>query len=161
MHQVIREHLEAILDGTLTGAPAQQVDSHLAGCTECRQLVGSFRSQHELFTALRVNDSLEPAPGFYARVMQQVEAEKPSHDSMWFPFLETAFGWRLALASAVLVVLIGGFMVSSEPSEQAAFAQSDEVIYDGVAPVVGESNIAPATRDRETVLVNLATYKGQ
>jgi anti-sigma factor RsiW len=148
MHQVIREHLEAILDGSLGGAAVQEVDQHLSTCTECNQLVGSFRDQQRLFRTLRVETPMDPAPGFYARVMDRVESQ--SRESVWFQVLESAFAWRLALASAMLVILIGGFVYSNEP-ETIAFDDAG-LMYDSVAPVVGA--------ERESVLVNLATYQG-
>ena len=59
------------------------------------------------------SQDIEPRAGFYARVMERIEAQPAS---IWSVFLDRKFGFRLAVASAVLVALLGTYLVTSEPS---------------------------------------------
>src|SRR5271165_6352462 len=99
MHREIRNHLEDALDRRVS---ASSVSQHLEGCSDCNQEIGEMREHaawlHELRAPAEVE--LEPRPGFYARVLQRIEAEGPV--SIWNLFIESAFGRRIAVASLAL-----------------------------------------------------------
>src|SRR5579872_7309278 len=63
-------------------------------------------------------------PGFYARVMERIEAEGPI--SIWNLFIESAFGRRIAVASLALALLVGVYLVSSERSAQDPMVAAQE-----------------------------------
>jgi hypothetical protein len=97
---------------------------------------------------------VEPAPGFYARVMAKIETErKPSVLNL---LLDPVFGKRLVFASLALVVLMSTYLVSTESLAMEP-SSAPEVI-------LAEQDRAPALssdtdHDRDVILVNLATYK--
>ncbi len=93
---------------------------------------------------LRAPEDAEPKPGFYARVMERIEAQGPA--SIWSLFFESQFALRLAVASITIALGLGVYMVSVErtaPSEDRA-------------PL-----ITTGTPDRDAVLFNLVTYREQ
>src|SRR3982751_1923833 len=111
MHEPVRAHLEEYLSRR-ESVPAE-VRSHVEACPECREELDDFVAQSALFRGLAVRGEVEPRPGFYARVMDRIEAGRAA--SLWTILLEPRFGFRLSVASAVLVVLMGVFLFSGEP----------------------------------------------
>ena len=99
MHREIQDGLEDFLAGTADPNGRNRIETHLRECTGCRQEVESMREMGELFSSLRSPDPPEPAPGFYARVMQQVGAQKAAPSFANLFALDFAFGRRLAFAS--------------------------------------------------------------
>jgi anti-sigma factor RsiW len=155
MHEPVKAHIEEYLAGS--DSLPRQFTAHLDVCLACRQELAELRMQSALLHVLRTPAELDPRPGFYARVIERIDTQRQS--SIWSLFLEPAFGRRLAMASAVLAVLMGLYLVSSEPSGPY-FAQrpTHTVILPGeddVAPVLG----AGPEQDRGAILVNLATYQ--
>jgi anti-sigma factor RsiW len=143
----------------LSSEENRQVESHLAACESCRHEAARMREHSELIRSLRPSADIEPAPGFYARVMDRVESLKSP--SIWSTLLEPVFAKRLAVVSLALLVLLGAMVASVDrdqnvaevaPPDQGAIEQ---IVEDVPAPVFG---INPE-RDREVVLVNLATYQ--
>jgi hypothetical protein len=115
-----------------------------------------MRGQARLFAGLHALPEIEPAAGFYARVMDRIDAQRPV--SPWSVFLDSPFGRRLAFASLVLAVLMGTYLVSTEPASEFAVRDSGVVISQGEStPVLGPDH----QQDRDVVLVNLATYREQ
>lgn len=102
---------------------------------------------------------MEPRAGFYARVMERIERQPAS---IWSMLLERKFGFRLAVASAVLVALLGAYLVTSESSEPE-LASSPAVVSTDV-PRSAEANIQQREdgpqqqQQRDAVLVDLASY---
>jgi anti-sigma factor RsiW len=151
MHDSVKLRLEEYLQG---GAPMPEMDKHLRTCEECRKEIDAMRMQALLFRTLKAPSGVEPGAGFYTKVMNRVESQaKPS---VWSLFGDSLFARRLLYASAMFLVLVGSYAVSSISVE-------DE--YAAVAPVsIIAGNEAPApvsmesARDREVVLVTLATW---
>lgn len=154
MHRLIQDHLEEVLretDGVRVenGPVAGHLSAHLTDCHECREEVAAMRRQARAFRALRANDdTLGPRAGFYARVMERIEAQRPI--DIWELFSDSAFARRIAMASVAMTVLFGFYLVSSE-----RFAQ----------PIAVESQpgmtLAAGLPDKDTVLVDLVTYREQ
>ena len=113
MHREIRDHIEDVLAGSQPDAR-----EHLAQCEECRTEVQGMQEQTALIRELRAPEDFaaDPRPGFYARVMERIEAEGPI--SIWNLFIESAFGRRIAVASLALALLIGVYLVTSERSAE-------------------------------------------
>ena len=115
--------------------------------------------------SLRSPQDVEPRAGFYARVMERIEAQPAS---IWSVFLDRKFGFRLAVASAALVALLGTYLVTSEPSGPE-FASSPAVVLTDT-PRATEASLQIAGRvqtiedgprqqqQRDAVLVDLASY---
>lgn len=141
MHQLIREHLEEYLKHS--DVPAE-FHTHLGECGECTGELRSLEAQSHLLRSLGAPD-VEPRPGFYARVLERIEAQPAS---IWSVFLDRKFGFRLAVASAALIALLATYLVTSEPSGPESAS----------APVVVSTDIPQQQQQRDAVLVDLASY---
>ncbi len=158
MHRPIRERLEEYLSGADDSRQHREVDEHLAACRRCREAVEQMRRQSRLLRTLRSPEEAEPMPGFYARVVERIESQAAS--SFWGLFLEPAFARRLAYASLALLVVLSALIISGlnqDMTTVAAEPYTPEIILaeEPVSPYIGDD----IQRDREVVLVNLATYQ--
>jgi hypothetical protein len=110
-----------------------------------------MRAQCLLFRTLKAPAEVEPTAGFYARVMNRIETRNPP--SIWSLFAESLFAKRLVYASAMFLLLLGSVLVTSSPEDAAT---GPELI------LAGQELPEPVTmdprRDRDVVLVNLATW---
>ncbi len=149
MHELIRERLEELLAGA--AQPDKAVEEHLAACGECRDELLAFREQAALLRVLRCAELRSPAPGFYARVWERIEAQRST--SVWTALLDPRFAWRLAVGSLAALLLIGGFVAMNESA-----LPEPAVTVIAVQDHPRELGLDPA-RDRDTVLVTLVTYR--
>jgi len=164
MHREIENHIEDVLAGS--------EPQHLSQCEECRTEIRGMQEQTALIRELRVPEGFadEPRPGFYARVMERIEAEGPI--SIWNLFIESAFGRRIAVASLALALLVGVYLVTSERSAedpmiaaQESQANADRMVVAGedaparVLSQVDQSSAGPSSQD--AVLADLVTYREQ
>jgi hypothetical protein len=169
MHREIRNHLEDALDRRVS---ASSVSQHLEGCSDCNQEIGEMREHaawlHELRAPAEVE--LEPRPGFYARVLQRIEAEGPV--SIWNLFIESAFGRRIVVASLALALLLGVYVVSSERAAQEPAVAAQQAPLPGPLTVMGEDapgrvitqmdqSVGNNPSSADAVLANLVTYQEQ
>lgn len=181
MHRHVREQLESVLaepralsdksSGNIAG-------KHLAECRECSDEVNAMRSQAALLREWRAPETAEtePRPGFYARVLERIEAEGPA--SIWNLFFESPLGHRLAIASLALAALLCVSIISAERFSSDAPAMAQQQNVQPFAPdlrgqvVVGEDQpgialtgsldaASDAAPDSDSVLVNLVTYREQ
>jgi len=127
MHAVIIDDLEEYLAGTLPPSAHRRFQAHLEACNECSREVSGMQEVTNLFTSLKTEEALAPAPGFVAHVMQSVE-RRPA-PSFWSPFSDFAFGRRVVLASLLTLAVLGTVLVSRESgytpeptTPEAAFA---------------------------------------
>ncbi len=160
MHQPIRDGLEAYLRSGENHEFLLAFRAHLNACEECRATVERMKLQSEMLRALRAPE-VELAPGFYARVMSRVEAQRHTPPSFWSLLLDARFGRRLMFATATLLVLLGTFLVSSEPGDDGSMAaqSAPEAI---MAPASDQQPPALSDdqqRDRDAILVTLTTYQ--
>ena len=133
-----------------------------------RNELTDFNDEHltALFQELRCPEDVYPRPGFYAKVMDRVEARKTS--SIWSVFMEPVFSKRLAFASMALIMLLAAAFVTAIPADD----ESEIVFYteDQAAPVLGGSTRVDALRaapvgrmnadqGRDIVLVDLVSYQ--
>jgi predicted anti-sigma-YlaC factor YlaD len=158
MHRRMRDQVEHVLAGSPDAASAE----HLAECEECREALAGMQQQAALLRGLRAPDDAEPRAGFYARVMERIEAQ--GSESIWSMFFDSALGRRVAMASMGLALCLSVYLVSSEeladriaPSQQAATVRSTDFMPPS-PDVSSPDEFAP---DRDAVLVNLVTYRGQ
>lgn len=151
MHESIRNRLEDLL--TARGAAVEEdLAKHLSGCRKCSAKIEAMRSQAELLQTLRAEE-VEPAPGFYARVLQRIEAR--AKDSIWAVFLYSPFGKRLAYVSLTVAVTLGTYIITQESldghlgGDRSTLAQT---VYDH--PLVAGSQ----DEQRDAVLANFASH---
>lgn len=153
MHRSIRERLEELL--TARGAVGEYKIEHLASCAECSEELAAMQAQSALLQTLRASEELEPAPGFYARVLQRIEER--AKETMWGAFLYSPFAKRLVYASLTIAVMLGTYVVAQEARDghlgsEAAVAQT---IHQD-APVFGDQS-----HQRDAVLENFAAHTEQ
>jgi Putative zinc-finger len=100
------EDLTAYLDGELSAARAEQVQSHLAACASCADEVRSLR-EAAAFVASHTPD-LEVRPGAWNLLRARIAA--PSSSPSFFSFLAPG-RWRWAMATLAIAAAIAlGFM---------------------------------------------------
>lgn len=147
----VREGLESYL----AGKPDANLLRHLDECIDCRELTQQLKDQSLVIRSLRVEE-MEPSPGFYARVMERIEAQRGSN-TIWSVFLEPLFGRNLMFASAVLTVLLGVFLFTS-PREEEEFTASipEQILMEEGPPGV---KMVDMEADRNEVFVQLTTFK--
>lgn len=153
MHRLTKERLEQILSAPERRLPAD-LEQHLAGCRECRAQLRSLREHSRCLQSLRLSEELQPRLGFAARVIDRIDSQQRA--SMWSVFFEPAFGRRLVLVTLALTLVLGSLVAFQEaddafssPPPQAIMAIEDHPPNLGLDP----------QRDRQTILVTLATYK--
>ena len=144
MHQPIREGLEDFLNGSGDRTIPRDFTAHLASCRECSEELSLIQDHAQSLRRLR--SDVEPRPGFYARVMDRIERQTDL--SIWSVFLRPSFGRRIAIASAALALLMGAYLVSTEPGEPEHLS----------SPVVVTAVDESVQQQRDAVLVNLASY---
>ena len=159
MHRLVRDHIEDIV----AGVESASVTEHLKACDECRSDVTAMRAHSAALRELRAPDDAEPRPGFYARVMERIEAQGPA--SIWNLFIESAFGRRIAVASLALALLLGVYVISSERAADQPIVAGQQA---QPAFVVGEdapgrviTQMSGNQSSNDDVLVNLVTYQEQ
>ena len=159
MHQPIKDNLEEYLKGSGEREISQDFTAHLASCRACADELRIIQRQAQMLQVLRPGD-VEPRAGFYARVIERIE--KQGSDSIWSIFLEPAFGRRLAIASVALVLLLGAYLISTEPGDHGLTPPPVIAVQQGdPAPAVPDTPPGPDSlqQQRDAVLVNLASYQ--
>lgn len=163
MHEPIRDGLEEYLKGPAGELP-REFHSHLEACEGCSDELRALQAQAELMRVLRPGQEVEPRAGFYARVMDRIEAEGPA--SIWSILLEPRIGQRLAVACAMLVLLLGTYFVASEMSEPMVAVAPTVAVTAPPSTNGFSASPTPADEDspqqqqqqRDAVLVNLASF---
>jgi len=150
MHQPTWEGLESFL----AGKPDTKFLGHLEECQECRDLTSQLKLQSEIVRTLRPPAELDPPAGFYARVLDRIEAQKSV--SIWSVFLEPLFARRLMYTSAVLTVVLGIFLFTSPKDDMMASSMPEQIFAEEVPP---PTRLVDLEQDRNTVFVQLTTYQ--
>ncbi|HEY1754346.1 MAG TPA: hypothetical protein VGG72_03045 [Bryobacteraceae bacterium] len=155
MHRWVRDKLEDILAGNASLAANSNNERHLKHCAECQDDLAAMREQQILLRSLRAPEEAEPRAGFYARVIERIEAQGAA--SIWSLFFDSAAGRGLAMASMVLALSVGVYLVSSE--HYAAPQTRPGLTAPGAG--VDSAGMLTGSPDRNAVLVNLVTYREQ
>jgi anti-sigma factor RsiW len=152
MHAVLMESLEEYLAGALEPATLREIEAHLSSCSMCREELRGMQEVSQLFGSLRTEEALEPAQGFYAKVMQQV-GERQTATSLASLFgLDLTFARRLVFACLLVLAVLGGYLVTREtaaparPSPEAILAQQESPSFD-------------TARAEDNMLVTLTAYE--
>lgn len=158
MHQPIRDNLEDYLKGSTQQVP-QAFHAHLVACEECASELRLLETQANMLRSLRSVEDVGPIPGFYARVRERIEDQ--GRVSIWSIFLQPSFGRRLAIASATLVLLLGTYLISTEPgnpSVASAPAVATDTVNASASETGANGDSLQQQRQRNEVLVDLASY---
>lgn len=151
MHSVIVEGLEEYMAGTLDPVALREFSAHLESCGSCRQEVHTMMEISTLFEPLRSDQMIEPRPGFYHRVMQQIGVRQVPSVWSWLS-LNSAFGRRVAFASLLTLAVLGSYLVSSETKYSVGPTSPEAVMAVDQSPA-GQSN------DRDMMLVTLTSFE--
>lgn len=152
MHGSIRGRLEDLLRAESSAGSHEGLSEHLASCVECSAELAAMKTQAAMLKKLRAPEELEPAPGFYARVLQRIEER--GDRSIWSVFIESPFGRRLAYASLTVALVLGSYVVTQESRDGhlgGVNMMAQDVHYD--APVMGDQ-----AQQRDATLENFATH---
>jgi predicted anti-sigma-YlaC factor YlaD len=152
MHRLIADNLEEYLGDKLDGENSKQVTEHLNRCEPCREEVATMRLHASLVRSLAVAEPLEPAPGFYARVLDTIERNRPV--TIWSLFLDPSFSRQLVYASLLVLLVVGSYLFTGG---RQVYAASPGAII--AAKDVCDSLGKDRDRDRARVLLTLATYR--
>jgi predicted anti-sigma-YlaC factor YlaD len=158
MHQPIRDNLEEYLKGSTRQVP-QAFHAHLVACEECASELRLLETQANMLRSLRSVEDIGPIPGFYARVRERIEDQ--GRISVWSIFLQPSFGRRLAIASAALVVLLGTYLVTTEPGDQSVASipsVATDIVSRPAPEVSAVDDSLQQQRQRNAVLVDLASF---
>jgi predicted anti-sigma-YlaC factor YlaD len=152
MHGSIRNRLEDLLAARGAAVTHQELGKHLSSCAECSTEVEAMAAQCEMLRSLRAPEEIEPAAGFYARVLQRIEER--AKDSIWAVFLYPPFGKRLVYASLALALTLGTYVITQE---------SRDGHLGGVRIVAQDSHEDPLVvgsqaQQRDAVLENFAAH---
>jgi anti-sigma factor RsiW len=167
MNRRMEDNLEAFLSGSLDAAGRADFSQQLAESdNDTRQIIAAMEKQSRMIrAALRPRDEAEPGAGFYARVMDRIEAQRTS-SPFWAAFLEPLFFKRLVMASATLMLLLGITLFTGGPDDTAIAADSQQaphIIMAGepepLLTVTPVSEGAAASQGRDVVLGDLTTYQ--
>lgn len=158
MHEPLRSQLEEILQGRMAPGQEAAVRAHLSVCPACSQELQTMRQSARIVGALRVTDAPEPSAGFYARVLQRVEAQ--GRPSFWNLLLDPVFGRRLVYGTGAMVLLMTTFLLATT-SQQPELARTPVQIM--VRPSVTQTPMPAGfgedmQRDREHFLVTMASF---
>ncbi|HWB84276.1 MAG TPA: zf-HC2 domain-containing protein [Bryobacteraceae bacterium] len=154
MHAVVMESLEEYLSGMLKPAAQREIEAHLSNCGTCREELRGMQDVSQMLGAFRTGEVLDPVPGFYARVMNELVQRKPVPSFASLFGFDAAFGRRVVFASLLTLAVLGSYLVSREthyssgPSPDVVMAQQDSPSFDS----------APAP---DNMLVTLTTYEHQ
>ena len=125
MDDVMKENLEDHLSGMLAGERKREFDDYLAKHPKAAHELAEIEESSALFSALELDEEEEmqahPAPGFYGRVMREVEEERS--EPFWMVFLEPFLIRRLAFASLMWLALLGSYIVVAQSSSNTSDPQ--------------------------------------
>ena len=145
MHRGVRDRLEDILAGTQNAS----CEGHLDECAECNAEVAVMREHGRLLRSLR-SEEVEPGAGFYARVMERIEAQGVV--SIWSLFFDSPVGRGLAMASMLVALSLGMYLVSAESKAEPASPR---------IALQGSGGLLTGSPDTNAVFMNLVTYREQ
>lgn len=149
MHRSTGDRLEDLLGN------AGPEDAHLAHCGECSAELHVMREHADWMRhQLRAPEGFEPAPGFYARVLQRIEER--AKRSIWYGLVYSPAGKRLAYASLSLALVLGLYVIAAEKMDPPAPAGARTVAVERI-----NATQAAGEEQRDAVLVNFASYSGE
>jgi anti-sigma factor RsiW len=155
MHDVVKNKLEDLLEGPPGRSSLQQVQRHLEACESCRREIEVMQWQAGLLHGLRPSQQSAPQPGFYARVMARVEAQR--NQSVLAAFLDPGFARRLVFASLAAAIGFGAYLFYAERQTPYEMFGPVRLIATQASPS-GQLGADPQ-RDREMMLLAVASYQ--
>ncbi|MBK7930721.1 MAG: hypothetical protein IPJ98_25575 [Bryobacterales bacterium] len=163
MDRHIQDNLERYLhglDGMQADGRREEFEQQLTGADEeTRQLVKLMAAQARMMRSLRADvdeDELMPEPGFYARVLQRIDVQRPI--SIWNLFVEPQFFHRLAFATFTLLFLLGVTFFSSNLLPEAPMQAHSEPEVILAQPEPTPVTSVNQSEGRDAMLQQLTVY---
>ena len=128
MDSFLQERLENYLAGRLNEQDLAEFERRLAADSSANEEITAFRATADLFAEFKVDTSedMEPAPGFYYRVMEQVEAEQG--ESLWSLFLQPLVMRRFAFAALMWLLMLGSVAVLHDDTTAQSVQLADSIL---------------------------------
>ena len=162
MDKVMRENLEDYLSGVLAGRRKERFENHLSANPKAAEELAAYEETAALLRELKApeEDGLpaQPAPGFYARVMRQVEAERSI--PFWMAFIEPIFVRRLAFACLMWFFLLGAYATVFDGSGGGNVHIAEEMLMRPPAPEYNVRLGSDLEQNRDSMLSVLMTSRG-
>ncbi|MBL8241678.1 MAG: hypothetical protein JNM66_29905 [Bryobacterales bacterium] len=158
MHEPVQSELEELLQGRLAAGKRPAVEAHLAACAECAAELRQMRLYSGVMRSLRAPAAPELSAGFYARVMERVEAQ--GMPSFWNLLLDPIFGQRLVYATGAMLLLMASFLLATS-GNQPELAQTPVQVMaqPAEAPRAVQAGFGDdMQRDRERFLATMASF---
>jgi hypothetical protein len=155
MKKPIVNELEQYLAGQLSGEALQSFEDGLDQEPGARRMIEDFQEHSDMLRTLRPDREMNPAPGFYARVLDRIEAQ--AAQSFWAIFFEPWFARKLAYVSLALLLVLSSATMSTVTSRAMHEAVPFEFVADSLLPPApGEDR----EYDRQVVFSNLSAFTG-
>jgi hypothetical protein len=154
MHGSVRDRLEDLLAARGRVAKNEALTTHLSSCSECSSELASMKAQSELLQLLRPLEDVEPAPGFYSRVLQRIEER--AKDSIWSVFIYSPVSRRLVYASLTVALMLGIYVITEERRDGHLGGPNMVAQQLQYHPLVEGSQ----AEQRDAVLANFASRSG-
>ena len=161
MDRYIEQNLEEFLSGTLGGEKQAEFERKLESADEyTRRMVALFSQQGTLMrdtfqVPAPMQDEMDPAGGFYGRVLERIEAQRSG--IWWAAFLQPQFSSRLVMASLALLLLLSFTIYRTDATPPVTATASPVEIL--AIPASEGWNETTQAQDRNVILVDLATYR--
>lgn len=128
MDSFLQERLEVYLAGRLSEQDLAEFERRLAADSAADEEMTAFRATADLFAEFKVDTSedMEPAPGFYYRVMERVEAEQG--ESVWSLFLQPFVVRRFAFAALMWLLMLGSVAVLHDDTTSQSVQLADSIL---------------------------------
>jgi anti-sigma factor RsiW len=128
MDSFLQEHLEDYLDGRLNEQDLAEFERRLTDDSEAVARLTLFQETAELFSAIRVdpNEDVEPAPGFYYRVRERIDAERG--ESFWSFLLQPMMVRRFAFAAMMWMALLGSVAAFHDDTTSQSVELADSIL---------------------------------
>lgn len=154
MHGSVRKELENLLKAK-PSARADGGSTHISACEQCALELAAMRLQAEMMKSLQA-PAMEPAGGFYARVLQRIE--QSARRSIWWVFAYSPVGMRVAFASLALSIALGAYVVAAERNDGHWSApnplRNAALVHQHYDPLV----MGSADQQRAAVLANFVSH---
>jgi len=152
MHAVVIQSLEEYLAGALEPAAQRDIEAHLNICASCREEIRSMQEVSQMFLTLRSDEAIEASGGFFAGVVQKVEADSPAPSLTSLFNLDLIFARRVVFASLLTLAVLGSYLVSREANYTAGYSP-DAVMAQQESPAFDSGSA------QENMLVTLTAYE--
>ena len=155
MHILLRENLEGYLSGKLPSGEREKLETHLAGCAECRREWELLRDSAMQLRSLRPPQDVDwdMAPGFYAHVIERIEREREI--PFWAMLVDPDFGRRVAFACLMLLALLGAYVAGFQPVDYPSQHRPEAILAGRPDPIPSPQLGPNLQQNRGAVLATL------